>query len=264
MDQSRLLAAHEPSPVTRRNENGASPFLFVADHAGQRIPRALGDLGVSESERARHIGWDIGIAGVAGLVADALGAALIEQNYSRLVIDCNRAPGSPTSIPEVSELTPIPGNMNLSAAQKAAREREIFRPYHDAIAASLDDRHNAGRATALISLHSFTPVFKGASRHWHIGIMYNRDPRLAHVLMKLLAREPELIVGNNEPYSVTDQTDYTIPVHGERRGIHHVAIEIRQDLIETVGGQREWAARLTRLLPLAYQEVVAAATLRPA
>ena len=259
----RLLAADEPPPATLGNENGASPFLFVVDHAGKLIPRALGDLGFSEAERGRHIAWDIGIAAVAGLVADALDAALIAQTYSRLVIDCNRTPGSETSIPEISELTPIPGNVGLSAAAKMARERAIFQPYHEAIAAALDARHNAGRETALIALHSFTPVFKGAARHWDIGIMYNRDPRFAHILMRLLGGEKELIVGDNEPYSLTDLTDYTIPVHGERRGLHHVAIEIRQDLIGNVGGQRAWAERLARLLPLAYQEMVAAATLRP-
>jgi predicted N-formylglutamate amidohydrolase len=262
-DASRLLAADEPPPVSVRNVGGASPFLFVVDHAGNRIPRVLGDLGVSAAERVRHIACDIGIAAVAGLVGDALDAALIEQTYSRLVIDCNRTPESETSIPEISELTPIPGNANLSQSEKADREREIFRPYHEMIAAVLDRRHEAGRATALIALHSFTPVFKGAARHWDIGIMYNRDPRFAHILMKLLAREEALIIGDNEPYSLTDATDYTIPVHGERRGLHHVAIEIRQDLIEKVGGQRAWAARLAQLLPLAYQEMVAAATLRP-
>ncbi len=264
MDPHRLLAPDEPPPFTVRNAEGASPLLFVADHAGRLIPRVLRGLGVPEAERARHIGWDIGIAAVAELVADALEATLVKQTYSRLVIDCNRMPGSETSIPQVSELTPIPGNVGLNQAEKADREREIFHPYHDAIGAALERRHNAGRATVLASLHSFTPVFKGASRHWHCGIMYNRDPRLAHVLMKLLAQEPGLVVGDNEPYSLTDLTDYTIPVHGEKRGLHHVAIEIRQDLIETVGGQREWAERLARLLPLAYREIVAAATLRPA
>ena len=161
----RLLAADEPAPATLGNENGASPFLFVVDHAGKLIPRALGDLGVSEAERGRHIAWDIGIAAVAGLVADALDAALIAQTYSRLVIDCNRTPGSETSIPTISELTPIPGNVGLSASRKnGARVRDIFQPYHDAIDAALDARHNAGRATALIAMHSFTPVFKGAAR----------------------------------------------------------------------------------------------------
>jgi predicted N-formylglutamate amidohydrolase len=179
------------------------------------------------------------------------------------VIDCNRAPGTPTSIPEVSELTPVPGNVGLDEAAKAAREREIFRPYHDAIEAELVRRHDAGRAVALVAMHSFTPQFKGVARRWHCGLLYNRDPRFAHVLMRLLASEAGLVVGDNEPYSVSDATDYTIPVHGERRGIHHVALEIRQDLIAEPKGQREWAERLARLLPRAHEELVAANTLKP-
>ena len=260
----RLLAAGDPAPVTVRNENGSSPLLIVADHAGKLIPRALGDLGVSEAERARHIGWDIGIAGVVRLLADALDATLVQQNYSRLVIDCNRTPGTETSMPTVSELTPVPGNVGLSEEDKAARVRDVFRPYHDAIEAELDRRRNAGRATALIAMHSFTPSFKGVARPWHAGVLYNRDPRFAHLLMALLKREGGLVVGDNEPYSVTDHTDYTIPVHGERRKLHHVAVEIRQDLIAHEKGQQDWAALLTRLLPQAYRELLAAETLKPA
>ena len=120
-----LLAADEPAPVTVHNENGRSPFLIVADHAGNAMPRALGRLGISEAECERHIAWDIGIAAVCRLVADALDATLVQQNYSRLVIDCNRPPGSETSIPEISELTPIPGNIGLRESQQgrpAARD----------------------------------------------------------------------------------------------------------------------------------------------
>lgn len=248
----RLLTTGEPAPVTIRNENGSSAFLIVADHAGNIVPSALGRLGLPQAECERHIAWDIGIAGVAHNLADALDAALIQQNYSRLVIDCNRTPDSETSIPEISELTPIPGNMNLSESQKAPRVREIFRPYHDRIEAELDGRKAAGRPAVLIALHSFTPVFKGIARRWHAGVLYNRDPRFAHRLMTLLKDEAGLVVGDNEPYSVTDDSDYTIPVHGERRGLHHVAIEIRQDLIDNVIGQNAWAAVLARLLPLAY------------
>jgi predicted N-formylglutamate amidohydrolase len=258
-----LLAVDEPAPVTVHNENGPSPFLIVADHAGNIMPRALGRLGVAESESRRHIAWDIGIAAVCRLVSDALGATLVQQNYSRLVIDCNRTPGSETSIPEISELTPVPGNVGLSEGRKAARTREIFRPYHDRIETELDRRRQAGRPVALIAMHSFTPVFKGTPRPWHAGILYNRDPRFAHLLMALLQREEGLVVGDNEPYSVTDASDYTIPVHGERRGLHHVAIEIRQDLIADDKGQREWGALLARLLPQAYQELVAAEALSP-
>jgi len=259
-----LLAADEPAPVTVHNENGLSPFLIVADHAGNSIPRALGRLGVPETECERHIAWDIGIAAVSRLVADALDATLIQQNYSRLVIDSNRPPGAETSMPEISEATPVPGNIGLSEGGKAARVREIFRPYHDRIESELDRRRQAGRPAALIAMHSFTPVFRGVARPWHAGVLYNRDPRFAHLLMALLKREEGLVVGNNDPYDVNDATDYTIPVHGERRGLHHVAIEIRQDLIAGDQGQRTWAALLARLLPRAYQELVAAEALGPA
>ena len=255
----RLLAGDEPAPVTVHNEAGASPFLIVADHAGNTVPRTLGGLGVPPNEYERHIAFDIGIGAVSRLIADALDATLIQQNYSRLVIDCNRTPGSETSMPEISERTPIPGNVELSERAKAARVREIFRPYHDAIEAALDRRRQARRPTALIAMHSFTPVYMGVTRPWQTGVLYNRDPRFAHRLMALLQHENGLTVGDNEPYSVTDASDYTIPVHGERRGLHHVAVEIRQDLIADARGQRTWGDLLARLLPQAYRALLAAA-----
>jgi predicted N-formylglutamate amidohydrolase len=250
-----LLAAGEPAAVTVRNANGPTPFLIVADHAGNCMPRSLGWLGIPETECEGHIAWDIGIAAVARLMADALDATLVQQNYSRLVIDCNRMPGSETSIPEISELTPVPGNVGLSERRKAARVREIFQPYHDRIETELDRRRQAGRPAALIAMHSFTPVFMGVARPWHAGVLYNRDPRFAHLLMALLKREEGIVVGDNEPYSVTDASDYTIPVHGERRGLHHVAIELRQDLIADDKGQRAWGPLLARLLLQAYREL---------
>ncbi len=185
-----------------------------------------------------------------------MNAAVILQTYSRLVIDCNRDPDVPSSIPEISETTEIPGNRSLDEAERAARVDAIFRPYHNAIAAALDRRAAAGRASALVALHSFTPVFKGVSRPWHVAVLFNRDPRLAHALAELLRAEGDLMVGENEPYQVSDLTDYTVPVHGERRGLPHVEIEIRQDLITEPAGQREWAERLARLLPAAYAEIL--------
>ncbi len=253
-----LLAADEPDPVTVHNAGGPSPLLLVADHAGNGMPRALGRLGIAEDEYRRHIAWDIGIAGVARTLADMLDAMLIQQNYSRLVIDCNRPPGVPASIPEVSELTPIPGNVGLSEAARAARAREIFWPYHERIEAELARRRQAGLPTALIALHSFTPVFKSEARAWHAALLYNRDPRLAHRLLALLNKQQDLIVGDNEPYHVSDTTDFTIPVHGERHGLPHALIEIRQDLIAEESGQRQWAELLARLLPRAYAELVLA------
>jgi predicted N-formylglutamate amidohydrolase len=249
-----LLTSEDPPPVSVYNEDGESPFLIVADHAGNDMPRALGRLGIPETECERHIAWDIGIAAVGRLVANALDATLVQQNYSRLVIDCNRMPGSETSISEVSELTAIPGNIGLSEDQIAGRVRAIFQPYHQRIEAELDRRRQAGRRTALIAMHSFTPVFMSVTRPWHAGVLYNRDPRFAHLLLDLLKREDGLVIGD---------TDYTIPVHGERRGLHHVAIEVRQDLIADDKGQREWALLLERLLPLAYQKLTAAEILSP-
>jgi predicted N-formylglutamate amidohydrolase len=183
-----------------------------------------------------------------------LDAAVILQNYSRLVIDCNRDPAVPSSIPERSETTEIPGNRGLGEAARAARVETIFRPYHNAIGGALDQRATQGRDSVLVALHSFTPVFKGISRPWHVAVLFNRDPRLAHSLAELLRAEGDLLVGENEPYAVSDLTDYTVPVHGERRGLPHVEIEIRQDLIAAPAGQTAWAERLARLLPAAYAE----------
>jgi predicted N-formylglutamate amidohydrolase len=247
--QATLLAPGEPSPVAEYNTVGPSPFLLICDHAGRRIPRALGDLGVGEADLKRHIAWDIGIAGVGRRLSELLNAHLIMQIYSRLVIDCNRPPGSPTSMAPLSEATVIPGNENLSLEDAAKRVREIFVPYHQAIERHLDARKN--RQTFLISLHSFTPVYAGIARPWQAGVLYNRYSTMAHALRDLLAAPGDLVVGDNEPYSVTDDTDYTIPVHGERRGLSHVAIEIRQDLIGDETGQEYWANRLAEVLPKA-------------
>src|SRR5260370_39163972 len=178
-----LLATDEPPPVTVDNENGTSPLLIVADGGGKHLPGWLGKLGVSNAECGRHIDWDIGVGAVCCLIGKALNAVVIRQNYSRLVIDCNRMPGSGTSILDLSELTRVPGNIGLSERHKLARVREIFRPYHDRIATELDRRREATRPTALISVHSFTPVFKTVARLWHVVVLYNQDPRLAAILI---------------------------------------------------------------------------------
>lgn len=236
------------SPVIERNTNGASPFLLTCDHYGRVIPDALGDLGLPESELTRHIAWDIGIAGVAEQVSDALGAHLIAQRYSRLVIDCNRPPKVASSIPVLSEATAIPGNEGISSAEADARRVAIFAPYHDRIDAAIDARLAQGRPTVLVSLHSFTPVYAGVARPWHIGTLYHHDRTVAPLLLRLLRAEGDLVVGDNQPYAVSDLTDFTIPVHGEKRGLMNTGIEIRQDLIADEAGQAQWAERLTRLL----------------
>ncbi len=254
-NSDKLLAADEPAVFTVEREQGASPFLMTVDQGGRRLPRRLGKLGLPDGELLRHIAWDIGAGGVAHRLAQALDAWTIHQTYSRLVIDCNRDPAVDTSIVTLSESTEIPGNRNLAAAERKARADEIFWPYHRQIVKALDERKAAGRPTVLIAMHSFTPVFKGFQRPWHVGVLYNRDPRFAMIMKTLFEAEGDLVVGDNEPYAVGDASDYTIPVHGERRGLAHVEFEIRQDLIAGEAGQRQWAERLARLLPLAYEQL---------
>lgn len=235
-------------PVIERNPDGPSPFVLVCDHYGRQIPAQLGDLGLPASELTRHIAWDIGIAGVAERLSDALGAHLVAQRYSRLVIDCNRPPSAESSIPLVSEITTIPGNDGLTREQAEERRRLIFQPYHDRIDAVLDARRASGRPTVLLSLHSFTPVYHGVARPWQIGTLYHRDTVLPPLLLAELRREDGLVVGDNQPYAVADGTDYSIPVHGEARGLINSGIEIRQDQIADEAGQAAWAERLARVL----------------
>jgi predicted N-formylglutamate amidohydrolase len=246
-DTSLLLDTQDVPPVFEDNAAGRSPFLLTSDHYGRIIPRRLGDLGLKASELTRHIAWDPGIAGVAEALSKDLGAHLIAQRYSRLVIDCNRPPQAPSSIPRISEATFIPGNADLAEEAAATRRRQIFDPYHRRISEVIDARLRDGVATVLVSLHSFTPVYAGIARPWHIGTLYHRDTKLAPLLLKLLRRQTDLVVGDNEPYAVSDDTDYTIPVHGEARGLMNTGIEIRQDLIADAPAQKQWADRLARI-----------------
>jgi predicted N-formylglutamate amidohydrolase len=250
MHSQTLLSDTDPTPVRVLRPDGASDFFLTADHAGRAVPCSLGDLGVPANEWQRHIAWDIGIAAVTEHLSRALDAVAVLQNYSRLVIDCNRRPDWESAIPTVSEHTSIPGNRDLPEAEREARRREIFDPYHRRIAALLDRRSAAGRRTVLVAMHSFTPVFKGEARSVEIGVLYNRDSRLAAIMLDLFRAGGDLDVGDNAPYAITDSSDYTVPTHGEGRGLAHVELEIRQDLIADPAGQDAWAARLARLLPI--------------
>jgi len=244
----RLLAADEPPPFIELRRQGRSNFVIVVDHAGRLIPRRLNDLGLPASELQRHIAWDIGALAVARRVSETLDAPLVAQNYSRLVIDCNRDPQVATSIPRTSESIDIPGNIDLSDADIAARCSEIFEPYHRQVRSLLDERAAAGRPTILVAQHSMTDVYLGVRREMHAAILYNRDRRFAGLMLDSLRREPGLVVADNQPYFVSDATDYSIPRHGEARGLPHVEIEIRQDLVSDDAGQTAWADRIARAL----------------
>ncbi len=222
--------------------------MLTCDHASPRLPRRLGDLGVSERDRLTHVGWDIGAALVARRLSALVDAPLVLSGYSRLAIDCNRPPGAPTSTPETTGGVDVPGNRGLDPRDAAARAEALFWPYHRAIEALLDRREREGRATLLVAVHSFTPALLGQPRPWRAGLLYNRDRRLADLFRESLAREPDLPVGDNEPYRVTDGGDYGVPVHGERRGIAHVLFEIRQDEIDAPPGVEAWAARLAAIV----------------
>ena len=238
-----LLQPDEPAPVLLERAGARSPFVITCDHAGQLLPRSLGDLGVSAAERARHIGWDIGALGLARELAERLDGVLVAQRYSRLVIDCNRPAASPDLICVRSEATPIPGNCAVDAVSRAARIDAIYRPYHATLRALLDGRAAAARTTIYIAVHSFTPIYAGVARPWQVGVLYGPDTRLATPLLATLLAAGDVTVGDNQPYRIDDH-DHSIPEHALARGLPHVLLEIRQDLLTTAAMQAAWGERL--------------------
>jgi predicted N-formylglutamate amidohydrolase len=253
-DPSALLGPEDPAPFEVTEGTAASPWVILCDHASRRIPRALGALGLPESELARHIAWDIGAADVARALSSRLGAWLILQGYSRLVIDCNRRPERHDSIAERSEDTDVPGNRGLSPEARASRVREVFEPYHARITQELDERAAAGRPSAVVLMHTFTPTYRGVARTWHAGVLHHRDIRLARPMLERLRAEPGLVVGDNQPYAATALNDYGIVEHAEARGLLHVELEVRQDLVSDTAGAHDWAERLARLLSASLPE----------
>ena len=249
LDKSgRLLGGRDPVPVETLRAGASSPFFLTCEHAGKLLPRRLGTLGLAHWHLERHIAYDIGASGLARGLSERLDAHLVLQTYSRLVVDCNRSPGADDFIVKVSEDTEIPGNLDIGDDEARARADEIFHPYHDTIAAALDEREASERLTVLVAVHSCTPVFHGVSRPWHVGVLYEHDTRFASILLDILREQRHLVVGDNEPYFMSSDKDYAVPVHGQRRGIPHVELEIRQDLLETEEGQEEWAELLAGVM----------------
>ncbi len=231
------------------NAGGRSPFLLTGDHAGNRIPASLGDLGVPAADRERHIGWDIGVRGLGERLAGLLDAVFIHQEYSRLVIDCNRDPDARDAIPEMSDGTPIPGNQGLSRPDREARIDALHRPYQQRIGELIAIREASGMETILVALHSFTPALgDGAARPWQVGILHWRgDTAFARRLLQVLAKPGDLVVGDNQPYQM-DGIDHSVPLHAFERGLPYAELEIRQDLIGDAAGQEVWADRLADAL----------------
>lgn len=243
-----MLGPADPPPVEVCHGRGQAPVLLTCDHASAAIPRVLEGLGLAAAAVREHIGWDIGAAPVTRHLARLLDAPAILAGYSRLVVDCNRDPGDPTSIPAISDGVVVPGNRDLSQTARAARAAACFAPYHDGIAARLDGFLAAGVVPALLSIHSFTPMMNGLARPWHVGILWDKDPRIPLPLLDALRADPALAVGDNEPYSAREPAGYTVRHHAVTRGLPHVAIELRQDLIATAEGAAAWAERLAAAL----------------
>jgi predicted N-formylglutamate amidohydrolase len=246
-DPRPLLDDDEPAPYEIVNPDGRSRVILTCDHASRRIPRCLGTLGVSPADLDRHIAWDIGAAAVARRLSAFLDAPLILCGYSRLVVDCNRPLDQAGAFATQSEDVRITGNESLAAAARDARVEAIYWPYHDAVNRIVAARTAREAIPAMVLVHSFTPIYHGVSRPWDIGVLHRWDRRLSDLMMTEL-RGGDLVVGDNQPYQVALDDDYTIPVHAEARGMPYTLLEIRQDLVAADTGAKEWAGRLAGIL----------------
>lgn len=248
-DQYPLIDRDEPAPVTYLNEHGTAKVLLVGDHVSNHIPRALNTLGLEPAVLDQHVAYDIGTHKLISHLVDHLDAPAVIAGYSRLVVDLNRSLEDATAFPEVSDGIPIPGNHNLSKADRAARIHSFYTPYRVAIDQALHRFREQDITPALISIHSFTPQMAGKERPWHIGLLWDKDPRIPLPLMNILRAHPDgFNVGDNEPYSGKHPADYTIDHHAEAAGLPHVSIEIRQDLVNTEEGAERWATVLDEAL----------------
>jgi predicted N-formylglutamate amidohydrolase len=248
-----LLGPDDPQPFTVFHRDATTPVLFLCDHASRVVPRSLDNLGLPDAELSRHIGWDIGAAAVALLLAEAFKARLVTSGYSRLVIDCNRRPGYPSSIPPISDGTVVPGNRELSDADRATRAEACFWPYHRAVDAQIAELMALGTRPAMVVIHSFTPRMNDVERPWQLGVLWDEDPRLALPLLEYFSRQSAVTVGDNEPYSGRDDQEYTIGAHAVPNDLPRVSIEIRQDLIGSEAGIRHWAGVLQPALAATFK-----------
>jgi predicted N-formylglutamate amidohydrolase len=243
-----LIQPGDPPPYLLYNQSGAASVLLVADHASPYFPAAMSQLGLADWVLERHVTWDLGSDQLTRYLADLLDAPAILAGFSRLIVDPNRKLDDPTAFVEVSDGISIPGNQGLSQEQKALRVQSFFQPYHDAIAKRLRAFDAAGIIPAVISVHTCTPVFNQVVRPWHIGVMWDKDDRIAGPMMARLALLEDVCFGDNEPYSGRHTHDFTIDYHAESAGLPHVGIEVRQDLLHDASGARKWAGILASAL----------------
>ena len=238
-----LLGPDDPPPFQVLNPNGSARLLLVCDHASRRIPQSLDALGLDELALSRHIACDIGAAAATHYLSEELDAPAVLAGYSRLVIDPNRHPKDPTSIPAVSDGDFVPGNHLVSLSEKLRRKRALFDPYHEEVTRWIGLFQDRGIVPAFVAIHSFTPFFDDKHRPWEIGVLWDSDGRIPVPLMDEMRRRG-VCVGDNEPYSGRAPSDYTIDHHAEPAGLPHASIELRQDLLMAPGGVNRWAGIL--------------------
>lgn len=243
-----LLAATDPPPFSSFNWDGGAAMLFLCDHASNRVPGRLNGLGLDPADLRRHIGWDIGAAALTENLATRLDSPAILAGFSRLVIDNNRGPDDPTSVPEISDGVIVPGNRGLTEADRNVRSDAIFKPYHAMIDEKIGALLDAGPPPLVISIHSFTPIMRGEERPWHVTVLWKTDSRMPQALLRQLRAIPGVCAGDNVPYSAHDGYGYTVERHAEPRGLAHALLEVRQDLIDTATGVAKWGEMLAEAL----------------
>jgi predicted N-formylglutamate amidohydrolase len=236
------------TPFQILHPHGKGRFVIFCDHASNRVPTELHDLGLPASELSRHIAWDIGAAGVTAGLSNVFDSPAILCGTSRLVIDCNRQLDAHDLIPEVSDGTPVPGNRDLSAAATQQRIAQWFEPYHAAVESVIADRESRGLTSIALSIHSMTPSLAGSARPWQIALSSYRDRSLVEPMLAALRVSDDIMVGDNQPYDLDPAVDYSTPFHAMRRNMPHLQVEFRQDEISDPAGQLQWARRFADAL----------------
>jgi predicted N-formylglutamate amidohydrolase len=226
--------------VTVRSAQADCPVLIVCEHASNRIPDHMGRLGLSVAQLQSHIAWDPGALGVSRALADILGASLVNGEISRLVYDCNRPPEAHDAMPERSEIHDIAGNVDLNGAARNERVEQVYAPFRDTLAKVITDQ----RPALMVTVHSFTPVYRGTPRAVELGILHGSDVRFAQAMLHDTPKDLACDVRLNEPYAAADGVAHTLDLHGAKNGMLNVMLEIRNDLIATPDAQQSWADRL--------------------
>ena len=254
VEEIETLISKESAALVE-NRSGKSDLILVCEHAGKMLPEAVGSLGISKEVMETHIGWDIGAAALSRQLSRLLDSPLILQRYSRLVYDCNRSFDAIDAIVVHSDDVFIPGNAELNSDLRRQRFELVYEPFYESINAIVQERIAAGTSPVIITIHSFTPIYKGRERRIELGVLHDKDTRLADSLLSNAAKQSDYLAERNVPYSADDGVTHTIVTHGINNRLHNVMFEVRNDLIADEAGQTRWASRLASLITLALGDM---------